>query len=334
MRLDVCLVEGGWMYWLCVRKMKGKGEVAFGEVTGRVSGVEMGRAREVVALLLSEWMVNKVMEWKEVSSRLMWVRVRMGRECLAFVSAYGLGCERSEEERDEFWNELTRCVDGLSTRNYVVVLGGLNARVGDGEVEGVVGKSGAPGENESGKRLLDMYVEQELAIGNSFFKKKGVNKYKWIREANGRVIERALMDYVLITKRMVGRLKDVHVFRGVDAGMSDHFLIEAKVVVAKEWGNRVVGCRREVVKVEELKKTEKKQEYQDKLKETYDGVKEREVGELEEEWGLMKESFVGHASDVCGKRVVGGCMRRGSEWWNEGVKMKVEEKKRAFEEWL
>ena len=53
---------------------------------------------------------------------------------------------------------------------------------------------------------------------------------------------------------MVGRLKDVQVFRGVAAGMSDHFLFEAKVVVAKEWGNRVVGCSREVVKVEELKK--------------------------------------------------------------------------------
>ena len=33
--------------------MIGKGEVAFGEVTGRVSGVERGRAREGVALLLS-----------------------------------------------------------------------------------------------------------------------------------------------------------------------------------------------------------------------------------------------------------------------------------------
>ena len=126
-------------------------------------GVERGRAREGVALLLSEWMVNKVVEWKEVSSRLMWVRVRMGRECWAFV------CERSEEERDEFWNELTRCVDGLSTRNYVVVLGDLIARVGDGEVEGVVGKYGVPGENESGERLLDMCVEQEFVIGNSFF---------------------------------------------------------------------------------------------------------------------------------------------------------------------
>ena len=54
------------------------------------------------------------------------------------------------------------------------------------------------------------------------------------------------------------RLKDVHVFRGVAAGMSDHFLVEAKVVVVKEWGNRVVGCSREVVKVEESKKKNKK----------------------------------------------------------------------------
>ena len=49
---------------------------------------------------------------------------------------------------------------------------------------------------------------------------------------------------------------------------------------------------------------------------------------------VNERSLVGYASDVCGKRFVGGCMRRGSEWWNEEVKMKVEEKKRAFEEWL
>ena len=52
-------------------------------------------------------------------------------------------------------------MDGLSTRNYVVVLG-------DGEVEGVVGKYGVPGENESGERLLDICVEQELVIRKFF----------------------------------------------------------------------------------------------------------------------------------------------------------------------
>ena len=88
---------------LCETKMKGNGEVPFGEVTGRVSGVERGRERERegVTLWLSEWMVNKLVEWKGVSSRLIWLRVRMGRECWAFVSVYGPGCERNEEERDE-----------------------------------------------------------------------------------------------------------------------------------------------------------------------------------------------------------------------------------------
>ena len=35
--------------------------------------------------------------------------------------------------------------------------------------ECVVGKYEVPGENESGERLLDMCVEQELVIGYSFF---------------------------------------------------------------------------------------------------------------------------------------------------------------------
>ena len=47
----------------------------FGEVVGRVSGVAVGRAREGMALLLSGRLTRCVVEWKEVSSRLMWVRV-------------------------------------------------------------------------------------------------------------------------------------------------------------------------------------------------------------------------------------------------------------------
>ena len=37
---------------------------------------------------------------------------------------------------------------------------------------------------------------------------------------------------------------------------------------------------------------------------------------------------------MCVEKGVRSCMRRGSEWWNDSVKMKVEEKKKAFEEWL
>ena len=50
------------------------------------------------------------MEWKEVSSRLMWVRMKVDSEWWMFISAYGPGSERREEDIEEFWSELSKCV--------------------------------------------------------------------------------------------------------------------------------------------------------------------------------------------------------------------------------
>ena len=53
-----------------------------------------------------------LVEWKEVSSRLMWVlmwvRMKIERESWVFISAYGPGRKKSEVEREEFWNEYKR----------------------------------------------------------------------------------------------------------------------------------------------------------------------------------------------------------------------------------
>lgn len=47
-------------------KMKGQGESMFGDVKGRISGVMNGRAREGVGMLLSDRVLECVVEWKEV----------------------------------------------------------------------------------------------------------------------------------------------------------------------------------------------------------------------------------------------------------------------------
>ena len=57
-------------------------------VEGERSGVAGGRAKEVVALLLSGWLLRCAVEWK-MSSRLMWIRVKIERESWVFISAYG-----------------------------------------------------------------------------------------------------------------------------------------------------------------------------------------------------------------------------------------------------
>ena len=139
------------MHALSETKLKGKGEVMFGEVVGRVSGVAVGRANEEVALLLSGRLMRCVVEWKDLSSRLMWVRVKIERESWVFISAYGPGSEESEEEIEEFWNELRKCVGSFGRNKSVKVLGDLNARVGNEVIEGIVGQHGMPGRNKSGE---------------------------------------------------------------------------------------------------------------------------------------------------------------------------------------
>ena len=129
-------------------KLKGKGEVMFGEVVGRVSGVAIGRAREGVALLLNGRLMRCVVEWNEVSSRLKWVRVKIERESCVFISAYGPCCEKSGVEIEEFWNELNECVGSFGRKESVVVLGDLNARVGNEVIERIVGRHGVPGRNQ------------------------------------------------------------------------------------------------------------------------------------------------------------------------------------------
>ena len=80
-------------------KLKRNGEDMFGEVVGRVSDEAGGMAIEGVAFLLSEWLLRCVVEWKAVSSRLMWVRVKIERESWVFISAYDPGIVRRLRRR-------------------------------------------------------------------------------------------------------------------------------------------------------------------------------------------------------------------------------------------
>ena len=149
-------------------KMKGKGESVFTAVEGRISGVMNGRAIEGVGLLLSERLMACVVEWKEVSSRLMWVKVKFGCEVWMFISAYGPGSERSEDERTSFWNELSECVRIVKVRENVVVLGDLNIRLNirlNGEVLEEVQMFKYLGSNVTAKGdVVDEVVYREVRL--------------------------------------------------------------------------------------------------------------------------------------------------------------------------
>ena len=49
-----------------------------------------------------------------------------------------------------------------------MISGDMNARFGDSEVEGGLGKFGVSGVNENGRKLIDVYGK-ETECGNTFF---------------------------------------------------------------------------------------------------------------------------------------------------------------------
>ena len=52
-----------------------------------------------------------------------------------------------------------------------------------------------------------------------------------MRQNNGRVVDRAVMDYIIVPRNIKEQLLDVRVLRGEVGGMSDHFLVKGKLRV-------------------------------------------------------------------------------------------------------
>ena len=112
-----------------------------------------------------------------VSPRMLWVKLKVAGEKILIVGVYGLGMERSENKRDVFWECFNECINGCSENERIIVLGDMNAKVGNREVYRVVGMYGVLVVNENGERLVEVCGERRLSIGNTWFQNRLIQKY-------------------------------------------------------------------------------------------------------------------------------------------------------------
>ena len=126
-----------------------------------------------VGLLVEESWVEKVMEVRRVSSRIMVVRVRVGKSVLNLVSVYAPQVGRTMVEKEEFllcWREV---LSAISAEEHLMVCGDMNGHVGakvDG-FEGIHGGYGYGVRNTEGEMLLEFADAMDLVIANTWFKK-------------------------------------------------------------------------------------------------------------------------------------------------------------------
>ena len=102
---------------------------------------------------------------------MLWAKLKVAGEKIVIVGVYGPGMEGSENERDTFWECFNECINGFNENERIVMLGDMNAKVGNREVYRVAGKYNVPEVNENGERLVEVCSERRLSIGIYGFKR-------------------------------------------------------------------------------------------------------------------------------------------------------------------
>ena len=123
-------------------------------------------------------------------------------------------------------------------------------------------------------------------------------------------------------------LEDVNVCGGAARGVSDHYLVEAKIRMKgfrKRDGEEVIA--KSVMMVSELQKQEVRKAFLILIVNEFDRIRNTRVLSVEEEWQLFKSTVMPCAARVHWYKSIER-KKRGSARWDEEIKEMVRDKKR------
>ncbi|KAJ4431193.1 hypothetical protein ANN_19790 [Periplaneta americana] len=139
------------------------------------SGVEQTqRAVGGVGILIDEKWKRKIESYVYINERIVIVRFKIDRGHLCVIGLYAPE-EGRREDTEIFYEELQKQVNKYNKTDHMLILGDLNARVGNVPIVNIVGAFGEITLNENGKTLRDIATFNQLKITNTFFRKKDIN---------------------------------------------------------------------------------------------------------------------------------------------------------------
>lgn len=299
------------------------------------SGLDAGykrKKKEGVAVILSERLRKCVKNYGCVDSRIVWCECKIGIDRYTFMCVYAPVNQetgKGAEENRKFWNKVNKCIRERQECTQVILVGDMNGRVGNEEIEGIVGKWGVEGRNMNGDFLLEVCAEREMFLANTFFEHRHIHRYTWHR-GEGEQEQKSLIDYAMMDSGLKGRILDSKAVRGMLTG-SDHYTVLTKVRIRKEWKyerkERKLTVER--INVRKLNEECNATKYKDILKET---IKDMDVmidlgNTVDEVWKGTRDSMIKAAEKVCGKKTFKMWKKKGNAWFSKEIEEIVKKKK-------
>ncbi len=146
---------------------------------------------------------------------------------ICIIQVYAPTSEHDEEEVDQFYSEVNQAREQCKEHEVIIMMGDLNAKVGLGRMENIVGPHGLGQGNERGDRFVDWCLENEQVIANTWFRHHP--RYLWTWKSPGDRV-RNQIDYITINERFRNSIQQVKTYPGADCN-SVHIPVVATVQV-------------------------------------------------------------------------------------------------------
>ncbi|KAI5615411.1 hypothetical protein C0J50_10766 [Silurus asotus] len=309
---------------LCVQETKWKGSKARNIGGGfKLFYHGVDGKRNGVGVILKEEYSKSVVEVKRVSDRVMIVKVEVEGMMINVISAYApqVGCEM--EEKGRFWSELDDVVDGVPRKERLVIGADFNGHVGEGNRgdEEVMGRYGFKERNVEGQMVVDFAKRMEMAVVNTYFKKKEDHRVTY--RSGGRCTQ---VDYVLCRRCNLKEIGDCKVLAG-DSVARQHRMVVCRMVLEAKKKKRNVRIERRI-RWWKLKEEECSMRFRVEVRQGLCGGEEV-LDDWETTAGVMREA----ARKVLG--VTSGSRKQDKEtwWWNEEVQESIRGKRLAKQKW-
>ena len=194
----LCLQETKWK-GSKARNIGGGCKIFYNGADGRKNGI---------GIVLREELAESVQEVKRTSDRLMAMKLEVNGSILNIVSAYHLQVNNSMEEKNDFWEDLDGLIESISKEERIILGADLNGHVGEGNIgdEEIMRRYGAGTRNKEGSVVVDFGKRMNLAIVNTYSKKK--DKHKMTYKSGGKSTQ---IDYVMCRKRNLKEICDCKV---------------------------------------------------------------------------------------------------------------------------
>ena len=201
-------------------------------------------------------------------------------------------------EKDKFYSELCSCLLSTPTDDEVIFLVNFNARVGQDadSWKGVLGRHGVSNCNDSGRLLLELCNEQQLAITNTIFQQKDRLKttgmHPWSKHWH-------LIDYVLAHKRDFKDVIHTKVMPSAEC-YNDHCLVCCKPRLHFKPKPRKGSPLKKKFNLNKLQSAEVKADFQAGLKSKFENSHCPGDTSPETLWDQLKRAILQTSEEVLG----------------------------------